>query len=158
MPRRGKAKSVLAPMKDLFQSLELSRPEASLFKALTLDFLTKTKRLQDNEIIAALDRDFYKFARELLERETTPGKGPTGFQYWPIDDTFQRTLTYAANPTRIIKLVSYIMRNQRKTLLKARTRRRTQDLAGVENHEPENRPGPSRTAVAYLHTDNEPGK
>jgi hypothetical protein len=158
MPRGGKAKSGLAPIKDIIRSLELNEQEGPCFKALTLNFLTKTKKLQVNDIIDTSDRALYKLARELLETETTPGEGPTGFQYWPIDDTFRKALTYAANPSRIIKLVSYIMRNQRKNLLSARTRRRRQIPQSVENCEPETEAGPSSTAGANLDTDLEPGK
>jgi hypothetical protein len=158
MPRRGKAKSALAPMKEIFRSLEMEKNEASFFKGLTFDFLMKTKKLQEDDIIAANDKVFYKLARELLEREITPGKGPTGSQYWPINDEFEKTLTYAADPTRIIKLVSFIMRNHRRNLLKARARRRRQNSANVENYEPESEPGTSRTSGTYLHANSEPSK
>lgn len=158
MSSRGKARSALAPIKDLIQSLELNKVEGNRLTTLTMDFLRNTKKLQANDIIAMSDKTLYNLARELLETETTPGKGPTGSQYWPIDDSFRRTLTYAANPSRIIKLVSYIMRNQRKNLLNGRNRHHRQNPPSGGNHGHLVQAGPSSMADAVLQTAFEPGK
>ena len=158
MTRRGKAKSALAPIKDILLNLQLTKKEGARFRAATLNFMTKTKNLQVDDIIRLSEKGFYDLAREFLQTETTPGKGPTGSQYWPMDG-FQRTLTYAANPSSIVKPVSYIMRNQRKSLLSTRNRQRRQTLPNTENHELDIEPGPSSSvAHASLQPGREPGK
>ena len=158
MPRRGKGKTSLAPIKDILNDLELNKREGVRFKKLTLDFLTKKKGLGVDDIIRLGDGEFYNLARELLRTEMTPGKGQTGFQYWPADDEFRRTLTYVSNPSRVIRSVSGIMRNQRKNLLSARNKQRRQNLSIVEDHGPATEPGPSSTPTVGFQTDLEPGR
>ena len=158
MPRHGKARSSLAPMKDIIRSLQLDEKEGPRFKASTRHFLEKTKKLQDNDLLDISEGAFHRLAREFLEKETTPGMGPTWSQYWPIDEDFKKTLAYESNPTKIIKLVSYIMRAQRKNLLKARNRRRRQNAQSVDAQGYVCEPGPSLGKGAGLPTDNGPGK
>ena len=158
MASRGKAKSVLAPINDLIQSLELTKAEGARLTTLTTDFLRKTKRLQVNDIINLSDKAVYKLAREFLETETTPGKGPTGSQYWPVDDDFPRGLTYISNPTRIVILVHHIMRNQRKNLVSVRRKHHRQAHPSIDNPEVDIEPGPSRTPGADSYTGFCPGE
>ena len=158
MPRRGKGKTSLAPIKDILNDLELNKREGVRFKKLTLNFLTKKKGLGVDDIIRLGDAEFYNLARELLRTEMTPGKGQTGSQYWPADDEFRRSLTYVSNPSKMIRSVSDIMRNQRKNLLSAQNKQRRQNPSIVENHEPAIEPGPSSTPGVGLQTDLEPGK
>ena len=143
MTNRGKGRSPLAPIKDIIRTLELNNVEGARFTALTVDFLRKKKNLQVNDIIRLTDKKLYDLSRDLLETETTPGKGPTHSQYWPSDDTFRRTLTYAGNPSKIIQLVSYIMRNQRKNMKNVRSRQHRQTSSTVENPESGIHAGPS---------------
>ena len=158
MPRRGKAKASLAPLKEILHDLELNKREAIQFRKLTLDFLMKKKSLGVDDIIRLGDTEFHNLARELLTTEMTPGKGQTGSQYWPADDEFRRSLTYISNPWKVIRSVSDIMRNQRKSLLSARTKRRRQNLSIVEDHEPAAEPGPSSAPSVGLRNDREVGR
>jgi hypothetical protein len=159
MPRQGKARSGIAPIKDITQTLELKDEEGPLFKNLALNFLKKTKKLKRNDIIGIDDRAFYDLAREFLETETSPGKGPTGQQYWPIDDdTFERTLTYVANPSHIVRHVSNIMLNHKRNLLATRKRRVRQANQSAQNSEPGCYSGPSSAPGPALETELEPGK
>ena len=158
MPRRGKGKTSLAPIKDILNDLELNKREGIRFRKLTLNFLTKKKGLGEDDIIRLGDAEFYNLARELLRTEMTPGKGQTGSQYWPADDEFHRSLTYVSNPSKVIRSVSDIMRNQRKSLLSARSKQRRQNPSIVEGHEPAIGPGPSSTPGVSLQPDLEPGR
>lgn len=158
MPRQGKGRNNLAPIKDITRNLELKDEEGPRFKTLALDFLRKTKKLKRNDIIATDNKAFHNLAREFLESETSHGKGPIGYQYWPIDDTFERTLTYASNPSHIINLVSLIMINHKRNLLDARKRLARQANQSAQNREPEVQPGPSSTMTAGLETEVELGK
>jgi hypothetical protein len=158
MPRRGKAKTSLAPLKDILHDLELNKREGIRFRKLTSDFLMKTKGLGVDGIIRLDDSEFYNLARELLRTETTPGKGQTGSQYWPADDEFRRSLTYISNPSRMIRAVSDIMRNQRKNLLSARSKQRRQNPSIVEDHEPAAEPEPSRIPSVGVQNDLELGE
>src|SRR3954454_2194044 len=158
MPRRGKAKTALAPLKDILNDLELSKGEGIRFKKLTLHFLTKKKGLGVDDIIRLGDAEIYNLARELLQTETTPGKGQTGSQYWPADDEFRRSLTYASNPSKMIRSVSDIMRNQRRNLLSARNKQLRQNPSNAEDHEPAIEPGPSSTLGVGLQNDLEAGR
>jgi hypothetical protein len=158
MARRGKAKTSLAPLKDILNDLELNKREGNRFKKLTLDFLMKRKGLGVDDIIRLSDSEFYNLARELLRTEMTPGKGQTGSQYWPADDEFRRSLTYVSNPSRMIRSVSDIMRNQRKNLLSARNKQRRRNASIVEDREPTIEPGPSNTLGLDLQNDLELGR
>lgn len=158
MPRQGKARNGLASIKDITRTLELGEEEGRHFKILVLDFLLKKRKLKHNDIIATADHTFRDLAREFLESETSPGKGPTANQYWPIDDTFERTLTYAANPSYIVTLVSHIMLNHKKNLLDARKRRSRKERQRTQNRELEDQPGPSTAAGTGLEIDLEPGR
>lgn len=158
MARRGKAKRTLAPIKEIMQILQLDAEERRRFKALSLHFLTKKKRLTEQDIVTLPEKAFYDLARDLLETETTPGKGPTYTEYWPVDDDFQKTLTYAADPTKVIKHVQYIMLNQRKNMLKADTLRRRDDRTRGTLHQREKHAGPSRPAGSHSPTINERGR
>jgi hypothetical protein len=158
MPRRGKARIALAPIREIAQNLELTRQEGKRLKALTLKFLRKTKKLSVDDIIQlGDDDDFYDLAREFLATETTPSRGPTGSEFWPIDH-FGKSLTYVANPSKVIELVSYIMRNQRKNLLSEENRRQRQNVAGVENNEPPTEAGQSNMEGANVQTNLQEGK
>jgi hypothetical protein len=157
MPRRGKERSALAPIKEIVQSLELTQQEGRRLRALTLKFLKKTKKLLTDDIIRLKDDDFYDLAREFLATETTPRKGPTGSEFWPIDQ-FGKALAYEPNRPKVIKHVSYIMRNQRKNLLSEENRRRRENPAGVENNEPPTEAGQSNMAGANPQTNPESGK
>src|SRR5436309_1962261 len=132
MPRRGKANGRLAPMKEIIEKLQLTKQESSRLRHLSLNFLKETKKLQEDEIIRLSEHDFHPLAREFLQRETTPGKGPTGEQYWPMDGS-RRPLTYASNPSVIIKLVGGLMRNQRKSLITARSKQVRQNRPNEED-------------------------
>jgi hypothetical protein len=158
MPRRGKGKTSLAPIKDILNDLELNKREGVRFKKLTLEFLTKKKGLGVDDIIRLGDAEFYNLARELLRTEMTPGKGQTGSQYWPADDEFHRSLTYVSNPSKMIRSVSDIMRNQRKNLRSARNKERRQNPSVFEDHEPAIELGPSGTPGVSLQPDFEPGR
>jgi hypothetical protein len=158
MARRAKAKTSLAPLKDILNDLELNKREGVRFRQLTLNFLTKKKGLGVDDIIRLGDTEFYSLARELLQTEMTPGKGQIGSQYWPADDEFRRSLTYVSNPSKMIRCVSDIMRNQRKNLLSARNKQRRQNPSIVEDHEPAIQPGPSSTPGVGLQNDPEPGR
>jgi hypothetical protein len=118
----------------------------------------KRKGLGVDDIIRLSDSEFYSLARELLGTEMTPGKGQTGSQYWPADDEFRRSLTYASNPSKMIKSVSDIMRNQRKNLLSARNKQRRRNASIVEDREPTIEPGPSNTLGVGLQNDLELGR
>jgi hypothetical protein len=158
MSPRGKAKTSLAPLKQILHDLELSKEEGVQFRQLTLDFLMKNKGLGVNDIIRLGDSEFYILARELLGTEMTPGMGPTGSQYWPADDEFRRTLTYVSNPSRVIRCVSNIMRNQRKNLLSTRTKQSRRNHSIVEDREATIEPGPSSTLGAGGQNDLELGR
>jgi hypothetical protein len=158
MPRRGKAKASLAPLKEILHDLELNKREAIQFRKLTLNFLMKNKGLGVDDIIRLGDSEFYNLARELLRTEMTPGKGQTGSQYWPADDEFRKSLTYVSNPSKVIRSVSDIMRNQRKSLLSARTKQRRQNLSIVEDHGPAAEPGPSNAPSVGVQNDLEVGR
>ena len=118
----------------------------------------KKKGLGVDDIIRLGDSEFYNLARELLRTEMTPGKGQTGSQYWPADDEFRRSLTYVSNPSRVVRSVSDIMRNQRKNLLSARNKQRRQNPPTVEDHEPAAEPRPSSTPSVGLQNDLELGR
>ena len=158
MPRRGRAKASLAPLKEIFHDLELNKREATQFKKLTLDFLMKKKGLGVDDIVRLGDSEFHNLARELLTTEMTPGKGQTGYRYWPADDEFRKSLTYISNPSKMVRPVSDIMRNQRKSLLSARTKQRRQNLSIVEDHGPAAEPGPSNVPSVGLQSDLEVGR
>jgi len=158
MPRRGKAKTSLAPLKDILHDLELNKREAIQFRKLTLDFLMKKKGFGADDIIRLGDSEFHNLARELLRTEMTPGKGQTGSQYWPADDEFRKSLTYVSNPSKVIRSVSDIMRNQRKSLLSARSKQRRQNLSIAEDHEPAAEHGPINTPSVGLQNDLEVGR
>ena len=151
MATRRKAKSAVAPIKALIQRLELTQEEGARFKTLTTDFLKKTKGLQVNDIISLSDKALYGLARELLQTETTPGKGPTGSQYWPVDDDFPRSSAYISDPTRFVKLVRDIMRNQRKNMASTRRKQRRQNHPTIEHPGMDMEPGPSRAPGANMY-------
>ncbi len=142
MSTRGKAKSSIAPIREIVKSLQLAPNEQIKLPFLTRKFLTDTKSLTSEAIKRLSGQTLTEHAEEFLRSEPAIGKGPIGLEFWPTDN-LEKELTYSNHVDRkkIVRLVKYIMLNQRNNLKKnSRSRKKSelrQRLASDESFRPD---------------------